>query len=526
MGRVISRNRGARTLPRRSATLGRAGGDAFSSAIVESGSVRTRVAPELATKMNRLRTGYGFLLLACASASWTGACSSNDSATGTPTTNANNADAGVVGTDGPPSDGGTPVTPTNDPPVVDPDSGAGVVPGPTGEPCGADAGTKCPLAEKCVSNDDCASALCGSTGPSTGTCIEAVSCIGTAGADFKCGPAANESCCHTIPVPGGSFTNYNTSGRASATTVSPFALDEFEVTVGRLRAFYNAKQGNLRAGAPAPGAGAHPRVPGSGWRSSWNESLPSSWVEINDRMINACAEGGDNANWGATTWTADPGANESKPANCVDWYTLSAFCAWDGGRLPTNAEWSYVAMGGSDQLKYPYGNEPPTFETVKSLVVTSFVAYEDATFGLYTEGTTYRAQNDGPLHISNVGTKLGKSKWGHMDMGGNVIEFLMEMATDVPVTCNDCANVSYPDPPAGPRAQPPTWKAKDVDGGEIPGDDFTIAKSVHDGKRLARGGSWMGEYEGHWHDNIKSQHWYPVWRTYSALGARCARDVK
>jgi len=41
---------------------------------------------------------------------------------------------------------------------------------------------------------------------------------------------------------------------------------------------------------------------------------------------------------------------------CVHYYVAEAFCNWVGGRLPTEAEWEYVA-GGSHGLLYPWGNE-------------------------------------------------------------------------------------------------------------------------------------------------------------------------
>ena len=51
---------------------------------------------------------------------------------------------------------------------------------------------------------------------------------------------------------------------------------------------------------------------------------------------------------------------------------------------------------------------------------------------------------------------------------------------------------------------------------------FALAQ---DGKRFARGGSWMGEYEGHYLANNRNRFWAPLWRTYGAIGARVARDL-
>ena len=59
------------------------------------------------------------------------------------------------------------------------------------------------------------------------------------------------------------------------------------------------------------------------------------------------------------TWTDAPGDNEQLPMNCVGFYEAFAFCLWDGGRLPTEAEWESVAAGGEENRLYPWGSTAP-----------------------------------------------------------------------------------------------------------------------------------------------------------------------
>lgn len=65
------------------------------------------------------------------------------------------------------------------------------------------------------------------------------------------------------------------------------------------------------------------------------------------------------------------------PQVCVDRQMASAFCEWNGGRLPTSSEWIYLATGGQQQ-SFPWGDEAPTPERTSmgmfdSAPVCSFV---------------------------------------------------------------------------------------------------------------------------------------------------------
>ncbi|MCY4187870.1 MAG: SUMF1/EgtB/PvdO family nonheme iron enzyme [Bryobacterales bacterium] len=54
-----------------------------------------------------------------------------------------------------------------------------------------------------------------------------------------------------------------------------------------------------------------------------------------------------------------PEALADMPAYNVDWEDARAFCAWQGKRLPTEAEWERAARGGLEGARYPWGNGKP-----------------------------------------------------------------------------------------------------------------------------------------------------------------------
>jgi formylglycine-generating enzyme required for sulfatase activity len=225
----------------------------------------------------------------------------------------------------------------------------------------------------------------------------------------NCGPSTNSNCCASPVVPGGMYNRGNDSNYPA--TVSTFLLDQYEVTVGRFRQFLTAGYGT-QAKPPAAGSGANPNLPGSGWDSSWSASLAASTSALSTNV---------KCDSTRQTWTDTPGANENRAQNCLDWFTAFAFCIWDGGRLPTEAEWNYAAAGGSEQRNYPWSN-PPSSMTI------------DDSYAVYSGMATA---------VAPVGSKSpkGDGKWGHADLAGNVWEWNLDWYDLYPNPCDDCADL-------------------------------------------------------------------------------------
>lgn len=196
-----------------------------------------------------------------------------------------------------------------------------------------------------------------------------------------------------VYVPAGLFKMGNDDGYSDETPVhevylDAFWIDKYEVTNAQFQKFVEA-------------TGYKTDAEKAGWAWAYTGS---GWQQVNG------------ANWraprGSGSGTAD---KASHPVVQVSWNDASAFCAWAGKRLPTEAEWEKAARGGlyldGDQSKKQPNPEPTR---------------------VYPWGNTFNKDflnswEGGKGDTTKVGSfDKGKSPYNVMDMAGNVWEWVWD----------------------------------------------------------------------------------------------------
>jgi formylglycine-generating enzyme required for sulfatase activity len=220
-----------------------------------------------------------------------------------------------------------------------------------------------------------------------------------AGAPASCpdGTVARGSACVPggwVSIPGATFTMGTSQGAPEEgppheVTVSPFQIGRTEVTVAEYEACVDA-------GACEPAAETVE------WRG-----VTAQKRETYSALCNATREG-----------------REDHPLNCVDWETAQTYCQWQGGRLPTEAEWELAARG-TDGRMYPWGNEAPSLDRLNACDEGCRELAEQ----LGREWEVLFEGRDGFSDTAPVGSyPAGASPYGVLDMSGNVWEWVLDHA--------------------------------------------------------------------------------------------------
>jgi hypothetical protein len=134
----------------------------------------------------------------------------------------------------------------------------------------------------------------------------------------------------------------------------------------------------------------------------WSDERPLHTVYLDAYDIDKNAPGSTGSH--TRSFYYGNAAYGNYPVVYVNWNQAVAFCAWEGKRLPTEAEWEKSARGSSDTRIYPWGDGQRDC-TLGNFFVNGYCVGDTSQVGSYPSGA---------------------SPYGALDMAGNVWEWVSD----------------------------------------------------------------------------------------------------
>jgi serine/threonine-protein kinase len=251
-----------------------------------------------------------------------------------------------------------------------------------------------------------------------------------------------------IYVPGGTFKmGIDTPGDTVAhrVTLSPYFIGKFELTNEKFAGWVKKKQ------EAHPGWQTHAERLGTpGHRLYYTGSRADPILAT--PLI-------DGASW-RHPFGKGSDARDDDPVVDVAWQDAEEYCADNGLRLPTEAEWEFAARQDDPPSSYPWEGEwSPTLANFPD--DHFYEKYREKYRDSDGDQLEHFSGDDGYAEVAPVGSfPRDKSRWGVFDLGGNVSEWCSDYF--------DAYSARSEIDPKGPR----------------------VARKRFEEERVYRGGSW------------------------------------